>query len=143
MHVLQAYTAIGSSGKTIKSGPEDRVFVYFADHGAPGRLLAVCLALVGLAAHGLPAVLQASHAIPPALGPSHSTHATEARSCTPSHSCVTAPHSCGGDQTRRFQDIWASHLCGLGQRLLCLRCRQCRPGPRCMHEEQHASRELV
>ena len=38
MHdVLQAYTAIGSSGKTIKSGPEDRVFVYFADHGAPGR----------------------------------------------------------------------------------------------------------
>jgi hypothetical protein len=27
---------IGSSGKTIKSGPEDRVFVYFADHGAPG-----------------------------------------------------------------------------------------------------------
>ena len=38
MHVLQAYTAIGSSGKTIKSGPEDRVFVYFADHGAPGRL---------------------------------------------------------------------------------------------------------
>ncbi|KAK9843400.1 hypothetical protein WJX81_000515 [Elliptochloris bilobata] len=34
----QTYTAIGSSGKTIKSGPEDRVFVYFADHGAPGIL---------------------------------------------------------------------------------------------------------
>ncbi|KAK9868632.1 hypothetical protein WJX84_003492 [Apatococcus fuscideae] len=27
---------IGTSGKTIKSGPEDRVFVYYADHGAPG-----------------------------------------------------------------------------------------------------------
>lgn len=83
MHVMQAYTAIGSSGKTIKSGPEDRVFVYFADHGAPGRLLAVCPALV--AGHGLPALLQASHAIPPALGLSHSTLATEARSCMPSH----------------------------------------------------------
>ena len=35
----QAFTAIGSSGKTIKSGPEDRVFVYFADHGAPGAPL--------------------------------------------------------------------------------------------------------
>jgi legumain len=29
---------IGSSGKTIKSGPKDRVFVFFADHGAPGVL---------------------------------------------------------------------------------------------------------
>ena len=27
---------IGSSGKTIKSGPKDRVFIFFADHGAPG-----------------------------------------------------------------------------------------------------------
>ena len=24
------------SGKVIKSGPDDRVFVYYADHGAPG-----------------------------------------------------------------------------------------------------------
>jgi len=32
----QTFMTIGSSGKTIKSGPEDRVFVYFADHGAPG-----------------------------------------------------------------------------------------------------------
>jgi legumain len=24
------------SGKTLKSGPEDRVFIYFSDHGAPG-----------------------------------------------------------------------------------------------------------
>ena len=24
------------SGKTIKSGPDDNVFVYFADHGGPG-----------------------------------------------------------------------------------------------------------
>jgi legumain len=29
---------LGTSGKLIKSGPEDRVFVYFADHGAPGIL---------------------------------------------------------------------------------------------------------
>ncbi|KAK9819341.1 hypothetical protein WJX74_008119 [Apatococcus lobatus] len=27
---------IGGSGKTVRSGPEDRVFVYYADHGAPG-----------------------------------------------------------------------------------------------------------
>ncbi|KAK9819348.1 hypothetical protein WJX74_009216 [Apatococcus lobatus] len=27
---------IGTSGKTIRSGPDDRVFVYYADHGAPG-----------------------------------------------------------------------------------------------------------
>ena len=27
---------IGSSGKVIKSGPDDRVFVFYADHGAPG-----------------------------------------------------------------------------------------------------------
>lgn len=30
---------IGSSGRTIKSGPHDRVFVFYADHGAPGLLL--------------------------------------------------------------------------------------------------------
>jgi legumain len=29
---------LGTSGKVIKSGPKDRVFVYFADHGAPGIL---------------------------------------------------------------------------------------------------------
>jgi hypothetical protein len=26
------------SGKTIKSGPNDHIFVYFTDHGAPGIL---------------------------------------------------------------------------------------------------------
>ena len=26
------------SGKTLKSGPNDHIFVYFADHGAPGVL---------------------------------------------------------------------------------------------------------
>ena len=26
------------SGKTIESGPNDHIFVYFADHGAPGIL---------------------------------------------------------------------------------------------------------
>lgn len=31
-------TVIGTSGKVIKSGPEDRVFVFYADHGAPGIL---------------------------------------------------------------------------------------------------------
>ena len=35
---LQAPKVIGSTGKILKSGPNDRVFVYFADHGAPGRL---------------------------------------------------------------------------------------------------------
>lgn len=34
--VVQAPKVIGSSGKILKSGPEDRVFVYYADHGAPG-----------------------------------------------------------------------------------------------------------
>ena len=33
---------IGSSGKVIKSGPDDRVFVFYADHGAPGN---TCFAL--------------------------------------------------------------------------------------------------
>ncbi len=32
----QAPKVIGSSGKILKSGPNDRVFVYYADHGAPG-----------------------------------------------------------------------------------------------------------
>lgn len=27
---------IGSSGKVIKAGPHDRIFVFYADHGAPG-----------------------------------------------------------------------------------------------------------
>ncbi|KAK9806827.1 hypothetical protein WJX72_004028 [[Myrmecia] bisecta] len=27
---------IGTSGKVVKSGPNDRVFVYYSDHGAPG-----------------------------------------------------------------------------------------------------------
>ena len=35
--VLQAPKIIGSTGKVLKSGPNDRVFVYFADHGAPGE----------------------------------------------------------------------------------------------------------
>ena len=30
---------VGSSGKILKSGPNDRVFVYYADHGAPGTFL--------------------------------------------------------------------------------------------------------
>jgi hypothetical protein len=32
----QAPKVVGSSGKILKSGPDDRVFVYYADHGAPG-----------------------------------------------------------------------------------------------------------
>lgn len=32
----QEPSVIGSSGKVIKSGPNDRVFVFYADHGAPG-----------------------------------------------------------------------------------------------------------
>ncbi len=32
----QEPTVIGTSGKVVKSGPEDRVFVFYADHGAPG-----------------------------------------------------------------------------------------------------------
>ena len=51
MRVVQAYTAIGSSGKTIKSGPEDRVFVYFADHGAPGGRLVVAWLWMRLASN--------------------------------------------------------------------------------------------
>ena len=35
---------LGSSGKTIKAGPNDRVFVFFADHGAPGE--GICGALL-------------------------------------------------------------------------------------------------
>ena len=37
LFVLQAPKIIGSTGKVLKSGPNDRVFVYFADHGAPGE----------------------------------------------------------------------------------------------------------
>ena len=33
-----APTIVGTSGKTIKSGPNDRVFLYYSDHGAPGEL---------------------------------------------------------------------------------------------------------
>lgn len=33
----QEPAVIGSSGRTIKSGPNDRVFVFYADHGAPGE----------------------------------------------------------------------------------------------------------
>ena len=29
---------LGTTGKVIASGPNDRVFVYFSDHGAPGKL---------------------------------------------------------------------------------------------------------
>ena len=36
---------IGSSGKVIKSGPDDRVFVFYADHGAPGTHLIPCKSL--------------------------------------------------------------------------------------------------
>lgn len=51
---------LGTSGKVINSGPNDRVFVYFADHGAPGEKLGLLLssraALLctgwGAAAHG-------------------------------------------------------------------------------------------
>ena len=31
---------LGTTGKVIASGPNDRVFVYFSDHGAPGKLQA-------------------------------------------------------------------------------------------------------
>jgi len=39
LKILQGYdmTGVGSE-KTIKSGADDRVFVYFADHGAPGLI---------------------------------------------------------------------------------------------------------
>lgn len=29
---------IGGSGKVLKSGPKDHVFIYYADHGGPGLL---------------------------------------------------------------------------------------------------------
>lgn len=28
----------GGSGKVVKSGPNDNIFIYYADHGAPGLL---------------------------------------------------------------------------------------------------------
>lgn len=33
---------IGTSGRTVKSGPDDRVFVFYADHGAPGTIHGIC-----------------------------------------------------------------------------------------------------
>jgi len=33
LQILQGNTPMGGNGKVIKSGPEDHVFVYFADHG--------------------------------------------------------------------------------------------------------------
>ena len=47
----KAPAVLGSSGKTIKSGPDDRVFVFFADHGAPGQI--VCGALLQQVLAGL------------------------------------------------------------------------------------------
>jgi len=32
------HKSLGRKGRVIKSGPSDRIFVYFADHGAPGLL---------------------------------------------------------------------------------------------------------
>merc|ERR1712002_130516 len=36
LKVLQGEKVAGSSGNTLKSGPADNIFVYFADHGAKG-----------------------------------------------------------------------------------------------------------
>merc|ERR1712002_1065530 len=36
LKVLQGEKVAGSSGKTLRSGPADNIFVYFADHGAKG-----------------------------------------------------------------------------------------------------------
>merc|ERR1712002_391122 len=36
LKVLQGQKVAGTSGKTLKSGPKDNIFVYFADHGAKG-----------------------------------------------------------------------------------------------------------
>merc|ERR1712002_953473 len=36
LKVLQGEKVAGTSGKTLKSGPKDNIFVYFADHGAKG-----------------------------------------------------------------------------------------------------------
>ena len=40
---LQAPKVLGSSGKILKSGPNDRVFVYYADHGAPGTFYSAAM----------------------------------------------------------------------------------------------------
>ena len=58
---------LGSSGKTIKSGPDDRVFVFFADHGAPGEV--VCRALRRQVLAGLAScmLLAASGAVLPLM----------------------------------------------------------------------------
>merc|ERR1719304_22213 len=36
LKVLQGEKVAGTSGKTLKSGPNDNIFVYLADHGAKG-----------------------------------------------------------------------------------------------------------
>ncbi|KAH7962124.1 legumain [Rhipicephalus sanguineus] len=38
LDILQGKKVKGGSGKVIASGPKDHVFLYFADHGAPGLL---------------------------------------------------------------------------------------------------------
>ena len=53
----KAPAVLGSSGKTIKSGPDDRVFVFFADHGAPGEV--VCRGLLRQVLAGLASWQQA------------------------------------------------------------------------------------
>ena len=39
-HLQDSLVGLGTTGKVISSGPNDRVFVYFADHGAPGEACA-------------------------------------------------------------------------------------------------------
>ena len=37
--ILGNKTAIkGGSGKVVNSGPNDRIFIYYSDHGSPGVL---------------------------------------------------------------------------------------------------------
>lgn len=33
----------GGSGKVVDSGPNDRIFIYYSDHGGPGVLGEYCL----------------------------------------------------------------------------------------------------
>lgn len=47
---------IGSSGKVIKSGPDDRVFVFYADHGAPGMPHHIRLKSLGSLSETVPIV---------------------------------------------------------------------------------------
>ena len=58
---MQMPPVLGTSGKIIKSGPEDRVFVYFADHGAPG-ILAITLVCLTPMLHGSSPFKQIAHA---------------------------------------------------------------------------------